>query len=313
MTAPLRVVLAEDHLIVRQGLRALLETTEEFVIVAEGGDGFETVEAVEREQPDVVLLDLSIPGPGIVETIRTTLLSKNGEQIPVAISGTISYDENGEEDGTIGFAKDLREILRRDQLATLGEVAIGLSHEINNPLAVILNQIELLEREVDTLAGEADTSVEFERLDAMRRAEGERLGAELERAIAAIEAAAVGIERRAVETRDARQATLMERVQTLAGELGLEEGRLYQEVVRAVERHDVAEEIQRLRSHAAMARELVSRDEGPAGKRLDFLAQELMREANTIGSKVADADQVQAVVGLKAEIERLREQVQNVE
>ena len=108
-------------------------------------------------------------GNRIAETLQTTFLSKNGERIPVAISGTISYDENGEEDGTIGFAKDLRDILRRDQLATLGEVGVGLSHEINNPLAVILNQIELLEREVDALAGETDTSVEFERLDAMRR------------------------------------------------------------------------------------------------------------------------------------------------
>jgi uncharacterized protein (TIGR00255 family) len=152
----------------------------------------------------------------------------------------------------------------------------------------------------------------LEGLDAMRKAEGERLRTELERAIVAIEEAAEGIEKRALETREARQATLMERVRTLVAELGLDEGRLYQEVVRSVERHDVAEEIQRLRSHTAMARELVSGD-GPAGKRLDFLAQELMREANTIGSKVADADQVQAVVGLKAEIERLREQVQNVE
>jgi PAS domain S-box-containing protein len=115
-------------------------------------------------------------GEGIVETFRTTFLSKNGEQIPVAISGTISYAEDGEEDGTIGFAKDLREILRRDQLATLGEVAVGLSHEINNPLAVILNQIELLERDVATLAGESDTSVESERLDAMRREVGRIAG-----------------------------------------------------------------------------------------------------------------------------------------
>jgi uncharacterized protein (TIGR00255 family) len=147
----------------------------------------------------------------------------------------------------------------------------------------------------------------------MRRAEGERLRAELERALEAIDTAADGIERRAEETREARHATLMERVRGLVAELGLEEGRLFQEVVRSVERHDVAEEIQRLRSHAAMARELVAAGEGPAGKRLDFLAQELMREANTIGSKVADAAQVQTVIGLKAEIERLREQVQNVE
>jgi PAS domain S-box-containing protein len=108
-------------------------------------------------------------GPGIVETFETTFMSKAGSRIPVAITGTIFYDEAGGEDGTIGFAKDLREILRKDQLATLGEVAVGLSHEINNPLAVILNQVDLLEREIEALAGERDSSVESERLYAMRR------------------------------------------------------------------------------------------------------------------------------------------------
>lgn len=108
-------------------------------------------------------------GRGTAAHFRTTFLSKAGEQIPVAISGTMLYDDRGREDGTIGFAKDLREILQKDQLATLGEVAIGLSHEINNPLAVILNQAELLERDVDRLAGEGDCSVETERLDAIRR------------------------------------------------------------------------------------------------------------------------------------------------
>lgn len=107
--------------------------------------------------------------PDVVDTFRTTFVSKAGEQIPVAISGTLLRDESGSEDGTIGFAKDLREILHRDQLATLGEVAIGLAHEINNPLAVVVNQLELLERDIDRLAGETDTSVECERLDAIRR------------------------------------------------------------------------------------------------------------------------------------------------
>jgi PAS domain S-box-containing protein len=108
-------------------------------------------------------------GRGICETFRTTFVSKSGEQIPVAISGTILYDDEEQEDGTIGFAKDLRDILRRDKLVTCGEVAIGISHEIRNPLAVIVNQIELLERDVERLAGERDTSVETERLDAVRR------------------------------------------------------------------------------------------------------------------------------------------------
>jgi PAS domain S-box-containing protein len=108
-------------------------------------------------------------GRGICETFRTTFLAKSGEHIPVAISGTLLYDDAGEEDGTIGFAKDLREILSKDQLATCGEVAIGLSHEIRNPLAVILNQTELLERDVERLAGESECPVELERLDAIRR------------------------------------------------------------------------------------------------------------------------------------------------
>jgi len=116
--------------------------------------------------------DPSYGGRGIVETFQTTLLSKKRERIPVAISGTISYDENGEENGTVGFAKDLRDILRKDQLATLGEVAVGLSHEINNPLEVIVNQTDLLERDLLRLAGEADLSVESERVDAIRREVG---------------------------------------------------------------------------------------------------------------------------------------------
>ena len=98
----------------------------------------------------------------------------------------------------------------------------------------------------------------------------------------------------------------------MQAELGLDEGKLYQEVVRAVERHDVSEEVDRLRSHAVMAGDLLAAPE-PAGKRLDFLAQEMMREANTIGSKSASAALAQETVALKSEIEKLREQVQNVE
>jgi len=108
-------------------------------------------------------------GKGVIETFPTTFLSKSGEEIPVAISGTLIHAEDGSEDGTIGFAKDLREILHKDQLATLGEVAVGLSHEINNPLAVITNQVELLERDIEKLAGDRDCSVEAERCYALRR------------------------------------------------------------------------------------------------------------------------------------------------
>lgn len=119
-------------------------------------------------------------GKGICENLQTTLLSKAGEEIPTAMSAAIIYDEEGHEDGTIGYAKDLRDILHKDQLATLGNVAVGLSHEINNPLAVILNQTTLLEEDIVRLAGEQDSSVEEERLEAIRR-EVERITEILER------------------------------------------------------------------------------------------------------------------------------------
>jgi len=152
----------------------------------------------------------------------------------------------------------------------------------------------------------------LEELESMRRAEGQRLKKELEALVDAVQEAADRLDELSTASRAERQEALRERVRGLQEELGLDEGRLYQEVVRLAERSDVAEELQRLRSHAAQVRELLAAGRG-VGKRLDFLAQELMREANTVGSKAASAPMIHCVVGLKGAIERLREQVQNVE
>ena len=149
-------------------------------------------------------------------------------------------------------------------------------------------------------------------LVAMRTAEGARLQQDLTKVLDAVEASAVRIETLSAEGREAKRALLVERIRGLQVDFGLDEARLHAEIARSVERHDVAEEVQRLRSHVAMARELID-GEAPCGKRLDFLTQELMREANTVGSKSAAAPLTQEVVGLKSDIERFREQVQNVE
>jgi len=87
-------------------------------------------------------------GRGRILNFSTRFLAKHDHEIPVSISGVILYDADEIEKGTIGFAKDLSEIIRKDQLAILGEVAIGLSHEINNPLEVMTNQLALLQKEV---------------------------------------------------------------------------------------------------------------------------------------------------------------------
>jgi PAS domain S-box-containing protein len=109
-------------------------------------------------------------GPGKVKNFETTFVNRWGEQIPVAISGSILWDDAGLEMGSIGFAKDIREIRRRDRLATLGEVAVGLCHEINSPLEVILNDVELFERFVrKSNADDAAQLEEEERVDGVRR------------------------------------------------------------------------------------------------------------------------------------------------
>ena len=109
---------------------------------------------------------------------------------------------------------------------------------------------------------------------------------------------------------------LKKRTEQLRLETGLlDEARLHQEIVMAADRLDVTEEIVRLRSHIEQFREIVqAAGVGvPVGRRLEFLLQEFGREANTVGSKGSDAPIAHDVVELKAELERIREQVQNIE
>ena len=106
-------------------------------------------------------------GRGRVRNFETRFKTKRGEPIPVAISASIIYDDQGHEIGSIGFAKDIREIRRRDRLVTLAEIAIGLSHEINNSLEVLVNQTELMKKYVERVASDEDYIVESDRLDSV--------------------------------------------------------------------------------------------------------------------------------------------------
>ncbi|HWP67257.1 MAG TPA: response regulator [Candidatus Limnocylindria bacterium] len=109
-------------------------------------------------------------GGGTVKNFETVFIDKSGERIPVAISGSLIRDDAGNELGSIGFAKDLLDIRRRDRLATLGEVAVSVAHEINNPLEVIVNNLSLLEQYVERVSSDDDFVVESERVDSIRLA-----------------------------------------------------------------------------------------------------------------------------------------------
>lgn len=115
-------------------------------------------------------------GRGRAVNLPTTLIAKDGREIPVSISGVILYDENGREQGTIGFAKDVSGVKRIERLATLGEIAIGLSHEINNPLTVIESQAALIDAFLQAQGAEAQRC----RIECIR-AEVRRIEANLDR------------------------------------------------------------------------------------------------------------------------------------
>jgi uncharacterized protein (TIGR00255 family) len=146
----------------------------------------------------------------------------------------------------------------------------------------------------------------------MRAREGEALARDLNARLDGVETAVARIAELSPQIVEQQRKRLGDRIAELTGGVALDPARLVQEIALFADRTDVAEEITRLRSHVAQVRELL-RSAEPAGRKLDFLVQEMHREVNTIGSKSQSADLAGIVVGLKAEIERMREQVQNVE
>lgn len=149
-------------------------------------------------------------------------------------------------------------------------------------------------------------------VDVMRRREGKSLERDLLRRITLIRRALQRVERRAPEVLRHYEDRIRSRLREATRDGGIDPGRLAQEVALFAERSDITEELTRLKSHlrqfAAMVRSVQS-----VGRSLDFLLQEMSREVNTISAKANDARISGEVVGIKAEVEKIREQVQNVE
>jgi uncharacterized protein (TIGR00255 family) len=149
-------------------------------------------------------------------------------------------------------------------------------------------------------------------LVAMRAVEGHELQKELLARVERIEKQVTTIESGANGLVDAYREKLRKRVTELLEKTSIDETRLAQEVAYLAERSDITEEITRLKSHMTQLRELLSGD-GEIGKKLDFLLQETNREANTILSKSAELSICDAAIEIKTEVEKLREQANNVE
>lgn len=149
-------------------------------------------------------------------------------------------------------------------------------------------------------------------LDAMRRREGQALARDTRERLRAIRGEAEAVAARAPLVAQEAFARMKERIQKLLGSSPIDQGRLSQELAQYADRCDISEELTRLDSHLTQFDEALKSRES-VGRTLDFLLQEMGREVNTIGSKANDAEIAARVVRIKGELEKIREQVQNIE
>ncbi|MBR3560380.1 MAG: YicC family protein [Oscillospiraceae bacterium] len=167
--------------------------------------------------------------------------------------------------------------------------------------------LESVQRDICAVADEA-----LANYNAMRSAEGEKLAADIGSRLTTIETLTGKVEARSPETVREYREKLTARMQEVLQSTTIEESRILTEAAIYADKIAVDEETVRLRSHVAQLRTMLESDE-PMGRKMDFLIQEVNRESNTCGSKCNDVEIARVVVELKAEVEKIREQVQNIE
>ena len=224
-----------------------------------------------------------------------------------------------ESAGTQDVVVKVNEPLLRGYLAALQQVSV-ICGVPNDATAMSLSRmpdvltVEKAETDQDAVAA-AITEVLEQALgeyDAMREREGEKLREDIASRVDTIERLVTRVEEESRRTVADYKARLEQKMREVLETAGIEESRILTEAAIFADKVAVDEETVRLRSHMAQMREMLAGDK-PVGRKLDFLVQEMNREANTLGSKCQNADIAHVVVDIKAEIEKIREQVQNIE
>src|SRR5579864_1746996 len=245
---------------------------------------------------------------GFVEQLARDKLARGRYEVALRVEGMILgapvLDRDRARSAYLAFCE------LRDELAPGADVPMSLLAGI--PDLFVSSVDREMERLRQATRSAFDSAVAA--LDAMRTHEGTALREDLVRRIERVRRLGKGIEQRAPEVVETHRRRLRERAERLrsATELDVDAARLEQEIALFAERSDICEELTRLESHCAQFEALLSNNE-TVGRRLDFLLQEMAREANTVGAKSPDAQIAHAIIEVKAEIERMREQVQNVE
>jgi uncharacterized protein (TIGR00255 family) len=230
---------------------------------------------------------------------------------------SVNFDRTGETASyqinqavVAAYVDALREIQHQFNLS--GDIDVSSIARLPGALSSPRNEL------TDEMVSGIETAIDqaLDNLEQMRKVEGQSLANEMNNRLQTIQQKIPVVESAAAGLIDAYQQRLQKRISELTSRSGqpieLDPTRLAQEVAYLADRSDITEELARLRSHVEQFREALESDE-EVGKRLDFLLQEFNREANTVLSKSSEISIKEAALSIKAEIEKLREQVQNVE
>jgi uncharacterized protein (TIGR00255 family) len=244
----------------------------------------------------------------VVEALARDRLSRGRFDVSVRIDAAVLGSMVIDRDRARSVFRALEEL--RNELVPTAEVPLSLLGAVPDLFVPSIEQ----QGEALSAAVTAAFEAALRALDAMRLREGLALGDDLVRRLGAVRKLSRAVFARAPQVLEVYKRRLKERADRLrlTSDVDIDAGRLEQEIALFADRVDVAEELTRLESHSGHFESLLALPEA-VGRRLDFLLQEMAREANTIGAKSQDAGVSHAVVELKAEIERMREQVQNVE
>lgn len=238
------------------------------------------------------------------------LLARGHASISITLDrGDASQDDLPRVD--LGRARAYTRLLRSmcDELGLAGEVDLQSLMRFGD----IFSAPESGDRpSVDPDVARAAVVAAAQRVVALREVEGSRLADDMRGRLAELRRLVERVHARAPARLAAERDRLRRQIADLVGSEDVDEDRLAREVAYLAEKWDINEEVVRLESHLELFAETLESEE-PVGKRLSFIVQELHREANTIGSKANDPEIGHAVVSMKEEIERLREQVENVE
>jgi uncharacterized protein (TIGR00255 family) len=263
-------------------------------------------------------LEISVRLPGMLLALEGEIKKQIGEQFSRGrIEATFRIDVDGSAETSSRFALNIPLVRNyyallcqlKDELHLGDEVTLGMVagfRDIFVPTETIQDPALLWEGLSATLDETVRTLTE------MRQREGESLQRDLVARLSLIGGLLEGISGRSPQVVLDYQKRLADRIRELSGGVVVDESRLLQEVAIMAEKSDITEEIVRFRSHIDQFTDLLTVGDG-AGRKIDFLIQEMGREVNTIGSKSGDAEISRNVIEIKSELAKLREQVQNIE